>query len=89
MKSEPEQTVGNASAAGESKREQRALAREDQIKEQRKKLENISITKIAEQELANDVETSGTKKGSKYEHDDEPEVSDPGILVYCILSLIS
>jgi hypothetical protein len=85
MKSEPEQTVGTTSAAGESKREQRALAREDQIKEQGKKLESISITTIAEQELANDFETHGTK----YEHDDGPEVSDPGILVNCIQSLIS
>jgi hypothetical protein len=89
MKSEAEPTVDATAAAGKSKREQRAHDREEQIKDQGKKLESLSITNIAEQELANEFETHGTRKGSTFEHDDEPDVSDQGFLVNCIQSIIS
>ena len=70
-----------------SKREQRAIERDEKIRAQYEKLESMNITNIAEQELADDFGKAGM--GSKFEHDDDEDGSDPSGLIKCLQAILS
>ena len=68
-----------------SKREQRAMERNNMILAQNRKLENMNITSIAEQELANDL----GMRSQSYEHDNDEDAQDSGVLVKCLQLIFS
>ena len=71
--------------APKGKREQKAIAREEQIREKGKRWENMNATNIAEQELNEEF----GKHGKGFDHDDDEDANDPGALVNVIQAILS